>query len=159
MTVLLANHFPNATVYGVDLSPVPEAIKAEARHSGRRVEFIQGNIDNLIDQHLALGSGTVDFILHRFLAAALPSYLDYLRETVFPLLRPGGQVEMRDVTGAQFYHSDLKVAGSATCVSRDWYWFSGYKEAMQRRGTADRCVNILCQSFITHICGVQLQQP
>jgi 16S rRNA A1518/A1519 N6-dimethyltransferase RsmA/KsgA/DIM1 with predicted DNA glycosylase/AP lyase activity len=40
-TIQLANMFPAATVYGIDLSPVPVAVKQVAP---KNVHFVQGNI-------------------------------------------------------------------------------------------------------------------
>ena len=137
MTLLLAEHFPNATVYGMDLSPVPDSARHEASRFGGRIQFLQGNIFHVFDNHPSLRSGTFDFIFHRSLYAGIQSYMGYLREVVMPLLRPGGWVEMHDVPGLDFYQSDPNAPGSAICVSDDWLWRGLLRAAEQQRGRRD----------------------
>lgn len=90
MTLAIAHHFPNATVYGIDLSSIPASTLAEAEHLNGRVHFLQGNILSLASKHPALQRETVDFVFHRLLVAGMSSYFVYLRDAVTPLLKPGG---------------------------------------------------------------------
>lgn len=138
MTFLMARHFPNATIYGIDLSPVPETTRLEAERYNGRVKFIEGNVFNMIDEHPALQSGTVDFIYHRLLSAALKSYHTYLHQVVCPLLKPGGVVEMHDFVGPSWYHSDPCQPGSARCVSDDWLWIKPLMSAFNRQDPFDK---------------------
>lgn len=144
MTLLMAEYFPNATIYGVDLSPVPATAQEEAKRLGGRVQFIEGNMFNLVDKHPALGSGTADFVYHRLLVAAQKSYLEYLRNVVMPLLRPGGWVEMHDTPALRWYQDDLRTPGSAKKISNDWLWIKPWNEgAAPRLGVQDTFLSIV----------------
>jgi hypothetical protein len=46
MTLLMANQLPNATIYGIDLSPVPTSSKSE--RFGGHVNSIEGNVLTLM---------------------------------------------------------------------------------------------------------------
>ena len=111
---------------------------SEAERFGGRVRFVEGNVFTLIDKHPALQSGTVDFVFHRLLVAGLPSYHAYLRQVVYPLLKPGGSVEMHDSVGLRWYQSDPDRPGSATCVSDDWLWTTTFESVLRHRGHRDR---------------------
>lgn len=92
MTMYFAKRFPNAQVYAVDLAPV----NIPKEHIPPNVEFIQGNITDLIDTDPRLASGSVDFLYSRLLASGMQDWKKYF-ECVASLLRRGGVVEMHDL--------------------------------------------------------------
>lgn len=137
MTVLLADFLPNATVFGIDLSPIPKATKLETERYGGRVRFIEGNIFNLVGKHPALAGNNMDFVFHRLLNVGVKSFEAYLRNVVFPLLRPGGWAEMQDLFGERWYQSDPDIPGRSRCVSHDWLWTKTWDEAKTEHGKQD----------------------
>ena len=66
MTLLLAKQFPNAVVYGVDLSPVQRPIGCP-----KNVKFIAGNIFDLIESHDEFGAGSFDYIFSRLIVSGV----------------------------------------------------------------------------------------
>jgi SAM-dependent methyltransferase len=122
MTILLAERFPNAHIYGVDISLVPDAAKQQAAAAGvsERVTWIQGNIFSLVESNPALKAGSVDFVFHRMIRAARLSYYDYLYNVVNALLRPGGWVEMQDNQDPLWY----TFKNNAPISGETWPWLS-----------------------------------
>ena len=82
MTHMLAAKYPDAQVIGVDMAPV-----LVSRHGMRpNVEYIQGDIKELIGRHPRLGLGSFDYIFQRFLLFGIRDWGNHL-ETISTLLR------------------------------------------------------------------------
>jgi SAM-dependent methyltransferase len=122
MTILLAQHFPNAHVYGIDISPFPSMAieQATAASVADRLTWIQGNIFNLVNNHPALQPNSVDYLYHRMIRAARISYYDYLYDVVNVLVRPGGWVEMHDQQDPVRY----TVKDNRPITGDIWPWLS-----------------------------------
>lgn len=109
MTVLLGKKFPEATVYGVDLSPI------DIEDKPANVSFIQGNIHNLIGQDPRLQRGSADYIYSRFMAAGVEDWLEHIK-SISTLLAPGGYLELHESIRATWRDENDEE------VSRDWKW-------------------------------------
>ncbi|KAL2258658.1 hypothetical protein VTK26DRAFT_7958 [Humicola hyalothermophila] len=99
-TLQLASLFPYASVYGLDLSPVPEATLALAPAN---VTWVKGNVleagtgapgTEAVDQVLA--PGTVDYIFSRLLFTGMNDWPRYLA-TAARALKPGGMIECQEL--------------------------------------------------------------
>jgi ubiquinone/menaquinone biosynthesis C-methylase UbiE len=125
MTSIIAERFPSAKIYGVDLSPIPSSIRPKPQN----VEFIQGNILELEDERLQ--EGTSDYIFHRMLVAGITDWPGYIKKC-FTLLKPCGYLEMQDLA---FPFHDI----NGKEISQDWDWFKIMREASLRRGVDLDC--------------------
>ena len=134
MSLFMAEYFQNAIVYGVDISPVPTSMQAEAERIGR-VHFIQGNIYEIACKHPNLQLESVDYIFHCLLAPAMESCFVYLRDIVAPFLKPGGWIEMHDSPCLDFYSS---ASGKTEMVSAHWRWSKQTRDQFELRGQGDR---------------------
>lgn len=123
MTKVLAQRFPVAKVYGVDLS----AIDAEGVASN--VEFIRGNIANLIGVDERLTPGSADYVFSRFLVAGIDDWEAHIK-AVARLLAPGGWLEMHDLKVLHWYSLQ-----TGECLSREWEWL---KSLEKREPTSDK---------------------
>lgn len=84
----IASHYPNAQVYGVDLSPVPIV-----REKLPNIEYIQANFDDLTNPRepdSRFGIGTFDYIFSRLLVLGMTNWQDYISRCV-ALAKPGVQ--------------------------------------------------------------------
>lgn len=87
----LAQQYPSATIYGVDISPVP-AISEKPEN----VEYILGDIKQLAgasDERIK--DGDVDYIYQRLLICGMTDWPGYV-EQMTKLLRSGGYMEIHD---------------------------------------------------------------
>ena len=66
MTLNLAERFPSAIVYGVDISPPPAHAQERAKKLGN-IAWIPGNIFHLIGQHPQLQVESADFVYSNML--------------------------------------------------------------------------------------------
>ena len=130
MTLLIAQRFPNAQVYGIDLSPIPPSAResAEGLNLSDRIHWLQGNIFDIVASHPDIRLGVADYVYHRFLVAGMKSYDEYLRDAVRPLLKSGGWVEMHYLPGLTWFDSTNKP------VSLDWTWTKVVNASMRSKG-------------------------
>ncbi|KAF2207739.1 hypothetical protein CERZMDRAFT_50462, partial [Cercospora zeae-maydis SCOH1-5] len=93
VTKTLAEAFPSAQVYGVDLTPVPQI-----RDFPPNVHFLQGNIDEPTQTptRLPSPSNLFDLCFERLCANTIPDAANLIR-LQFQLLKPGGWIEMHDI--------------------------------------------------------------
>lgn len=108
MALLLAKKFPNASVYGVDLSHIDV-------DKPQNLCFIQGNIHNLIDKDPRLQRGSADYIYSRFMAAGVEDWLEHIK-SISSLLAPGGYIELHESIRANWRDENDEE------ISRDWKW-------------------------------------
>ncbi|CAK3816294.1 Hypothetical predicted protein [Lecanosticta acicola] len=109
MTLFLAERFPNAKVYGVDLSPI------HLENVPPNVEFIQGNVHHLIGKDERLQPGTFDFVFWRYLCMGVPDWEEHVSK-VARLVREGGWVEMHEHFMPALWKDDRHV-------TKDSEWF------------------------------------
>ncbi|MCJ1377794.1 hypothetical protein MMC17_000890 [Xylographa soralifera] len=128
VTCALGSLFPHATVYGVDLSPVP------ARPTPPNVTFIQGDIRKLAGHDPRFAPASFDFVFNRLLVCGITDWPAYVR-AVAGLLRPGGWAEMQDLNYAHYRNGRL--------CSADWAWMQAVY-----RGAAHKGLDVECGSHI-----------
>lgn len=116
--------YPNAQIYGVDLSPVPD------RNKPSNVDFIQGDIRKLMNNDPRLEVSTVDYIFSRLLILGMTGWQDYI-DGVVSLLKPGGWVEMQE------YDLDSYLNGER--CSDTWPWLVALKKQAVKRGWDLNC--------------------
>ncbi|KAK4498581.1 hypothetical protein PRZ48_011239 [Zasmidium cellare] len=116
----LAGMHPNASVIGVDLSPVPSS-----ESTPPNVAFIQGDIHELAGDNAQvpeLQPGSFDYIFSRMLVFGIrdwPEHFSRLKR----LLAPGGWLELQEVDLTGFYD------GQENLMSSHWIWLSEQREA------------------------------
>ena len=89
-TVLLAEMYPDATVVGLDYSPVPDIHPKPSN-----VVYVLGRLEDLIDKHPLLKTGTFDLVYHRMLILAITHWSEYVARAR-SLLKPGGYIECQE---------------------------------------------------------------
>ena len=119
VTCQLGNTYPAAQVYGVDLSPVPPGPKPP------NVEYITGDVRQLLNRDKRLALGSADFVFSRLLVLGMTDWAAYVQDMA-SLLLPGGWVEMQD------YALDWYLHG-AHC-SGEWGWLKALFLAAQQKG-------------------------
>ncbi|EME41905.1 hypothetical protein DOTSEDRAFT_27014 [Dothistroma septosporum NZE10] len=125
MTNILAQRFPKAQVYGVDLSAVePDDVPSN-------VEFIRGNVTKLIGVDERLAPGSADYVFSRFLLAGVDDWESHIK-SVARLLAPGGWLEMHD--GKTLHYYDYQT-GEA--LSKDWEWLSFFDKRAPEQDKSD----------------------
>lgn len=136
-TVEMAKLFPSATVYGLDLSRVPEAVVELAPEN---VTWATGNVLD-VDEHLKptddtgvdaiFAPSSLDYVFSRLLVLGLDNWPRYCK-TAAGALKSGGIIEIQDVDWPFF-----RVATSEQ-PSSDWEWHQQTVSAMDRAGMSTR---------------------
>ncbi|KAL8878940.1 MAG: hypothetical protein Q9198_003350 [Flavoplaca austrocitrina] len=124
ITRQLGETYPNARVYGIDLSPVP------AGQTTPNVEFILGDVRKLIGSHPRFDHGSTDFVFSRLLVCGMTDWQGYVKDMV-SILRPGGWVEMQDLV------IELYLYGSQ--CSGEWEWMKAIHAAAEKKGLDLQC--------------------
>ncbi|KAI4104261.1 MAG: hypothetical protein LQ339_003880 [Xanthoria mediterranea] len=124
VTRQLGDAYPAAKVYGVDLSPVPSGPKPP------NVEYILGDVGQLLNNDPRLAHGSADFVFSRLLLLGITDWAGYVRD-VASLLRPGGWVEMQDLALEWYLHG--------TYCSGEWEWMQALFAAGEQKGWDLRC--------------------
>ena len=115
--------YPSATVYGVDLSPVPPTEATDAIPSTPpNVEYIIGDIRKLAEGDDRLKAGNFDCIFQRLLVCGMTHWQSYISQMA-TLLRPGSWLEIHDY--AEIWYNARE---SDRMISGDWKW----QQAMRR---------------------------
>jgi SAM-dependent methyltransferase len=119
-TIQMAKIFPSAKVYGIDLSPVPEAAQKLAPAN---TIWARGNIldaddsqytDNALNREIFTPGG-LDYLFGRMLFLGINDWAWYFT-TASKSLRSGGIIEHQDLDW-KFYR-----VGTSECLSDDWEW-------------------------------------
>lgn len=103
VTTQLGNLYPNAQVYGIDLSPVPQIHRPPTN-----VTYIQGDLHALPRLDPRLTPGQADLAFGRLLVCGIrdwPACVAAMRDQV----RPGGWVELQDLNNRLFDASGRRV--------------------------------------------------
>lgn len=119
-TRYLGELFPSATVYGVDISPVPAS-----SHSPPNVSYIIDDIHTVAKTDARLVTGTLDYIYQRLLICGMTDWASHVREMA-TLLKPGGWMEVHDYVDVWF--KDGRVC------SGHWKWLKAMREGTRRLG-------------------------
>ena len=111
MTNMLAARFPEAQVIGVDIAPVPEG-----RHEKfDNVNYVQGDIRDLIGQGTTFEAGSFDYVFQRLLVFGLSRWPEYIA-LITTLLKPSGWLEVQEAT-MQLY------SGADEPISNTWWHY------------------------------------
>ena len=104
MTNMLASMYPEAHVIGIDIAPVPES-----RHGKRpNVEYIQGDIRELVGKDPRLEPGSFDYLFQRFMLYGVTEWDVYLK-TISTLLRAEGWLEIQEISAQVYSESGDRV--------------------------------------------------
>lgn len=126
VTRYLGSIYPSASVYGIDISPVPLTTASDAiPTTPPNVEYIVGDIRKLAGEDELLKAGNFDCIFQRLLVCGMTQWQSYISQMA-TLLCPGGWLEIHDY--AEFWYNAQE---SGQKISGDWKW----QHAM-RRGAA-----------------------
>ena len=129
-TRLLGTAFPDAQVYGIDLSRVPE----QATSTPANVGFIQGDIRALVkSQDPRLPANAIDYAFNRLLVCGMTDWQGYV-DDVAALLKPGGWAEMQDYDW-DWYSGDEE----GKLCSASWKWLAAIREQARRKGWDLNC--------------------
>ena len=128
VTRQVASTYPSATVYGVDLSPVPPTNASDAISSTpANVEYVIGDIRKLAKEDKRLSAGNFDCIYQRLLVCGMTHWPSYISQMA-AVLRPGvGWLEIHDYAEISYNAHD-----SDRITSADWKWLKA-----MRRGAAE----------------------
>ncbi|CAD6592904.1 MAG: hypothetical protein ASARMPRED_006786 [Alectoria sarmentosa] len=120
----LGTTYPAANcIYGIDLSPIPN-INRPGESPGN-ISFIQGDVRKLSQTDERLAPGTFDYIFSRLLICGMTDWAGYMRDTVAPLLKPGGWVEVQDLDYVWYKHGHV--------CSGEWKWLQAINEGAKRK--------------------------
>ena len=122
--------YPKASsIYGIDLSPVPQIHRAKPQ--AQNISYIQGDVRKLAERDERLGAGTFDYIFSRLLVCGMTDWMGYMRDTVVPLLKPGGWVEVQDLDYIWYKHSRV--------CSNDWPWLKAIEHGAKKKDMDLHC--------------------
>ena len=124
----MAQQYPDATVYGVDISNVPPF-----SNTPKNVEYINGDIKKLASQNDGrLREGELDFVYQRLLICGMTDWPNYVK-LMTRLLRPGGFMEIHDY--AYIYYKRSSQSGEADkIISNDWKWLKAMRRGAPQLG-------------------------
>ncbi|KAF9699117.1 hypothetical protein EKO04_002857 [Ascochyta lentis] len=150
--------FPEASVYGVDLSAVP-ALRPKLNN----IEYLQGDVVELAatETDTCLAKGTFDYVFSRFMMGGIMDWKGYI-QLCLALLKPGAWIEMQEPDMARFLLppsgnaydvysktptlEDLK--GNTVSVGEDpESWRAVWQNLMRFRGLEPRVGALLANYF------------
>ncbi|CAK1365355.1 hypothetical protein CB0940_08938 [Cercospora beticola] len=147
VTDFIGNRFPNAQVYGLDISDVPVHI----RNHPPNVQFLKGNATtNSPDQWLTQDAASkpvldasthFDLIFSRLLVCGMTNWPQYVSR-VHTLLKPGGRIELHDIDWT--WYNSLSPTPE-TPISNNWKWLTAAKSVASKRGMDWTCARSLPQ--------------
>lgn len=124
----MAQQYPSATVYGVDISNVPP-------FSGTpdNVEYITADIKSLADSDdERIKEGELDYIYQRLLICGMTDWPGYIRQMA-KLLKPGGYLEIHDY--AEIWYKRSSPSGEDDQnLSKDWKWQQEMRRGAKQLG-------------------------
>ncbi|KAK6592066.1 methyltransferase domain-containing protein [Botrytis cinerea] len=131
-TIQIATILPSATIYGLDLTPVPEESR---RMAPGNVVWAQENVldvdynqpDGGILSREIFKPGELDYVFGRMLFLGISNWPKYF-STTSHALRSGGIIEHQDLDW-KFYR-----VGTSECVSDDWEWHKAILSGAQKSG-------------------------
>ena len=130
VTYHLGATYPAASsIYGLDISPVPHI----QRHvpPAPNIAYIQGDVKKLAQTDERFPAGGFDYIFSRLLICGMTDWWGYMRDTVVPLLKPGGWVEVQDLDYVWYKHGRV--------CSAEWDWLEAIREGARKKGLDLNC--------------------
>ena len=129
VTCYLGESFPDALVWGIDISPVP------TRHrKPENVTFVQGDFLTLAESDERFAKASTDLVFNRLLVCGMTDWQKYI-ETTVTMLRPRGYLEVQEVEWNWYVEGRV--------VSEDWEWVKVYYAALQSKGLDPYCARKL----------------
>lgn len=126
-TRLLNTAFPDAQVFGVDLSPIPD------RPTTANVEFIQGDIRALTKtQDPRFLSNSTGYVFSRLLICGMTGWQDYVNDMT-TLLKPRGWLEMQEYDLDWYSYEDGMVESNL------WSWLAAFRKEAEKQGWDFNC--------------------
>jgi SAM-dependent methyltransferase len=127
MTLYLAQKYPQATIYGVDLmhnvSPQGRALADKLGN----IRWVQGNFFDLVGTHPEVEDASFDLTYSRLVVAGLKSWTAYIG-AIKRLLKPGGWCEIHELSDIAFYDAENRI------ISADWEWVNVINSNSMSRG-------------------------
>jgi len=135
-TVQIAATFPFAKVYGLDLSPVPEATERMAPENvtwalGNALEVDYTKSGSNIMAREIFTPGGLDYIFGRMLFLGINDWARYFSIASYAL-KSGGLIEHQDLDW-KFYR-----AGTSECLSDSWEWHRAVVSGAEKSGLSTR---------------------
>ena len=131
-TVQIAGIFPSAKVYGLDISPVPEAARKMAPANAA---WAVGNVldvdynkpgDDVMSREIFTPGG-LDYIFGRMLFLGINNWSRYF-SVAYQSLRSGGIIEHQDLDWK--FHR----VGTSECLSDKWEWHRAVVSGAEKSG-------------------------
>lgn len=122
-TLDLARHYgPNAQIYGLDLSAVPQAA---SRRAPPNLRWLRGNfLEDLTEsdkyRNPIFENNTFSHIFARALVCRINNWPKF-HTKVYDLLAPGGSIEHQD-PDTEWYQLDLSSPTGRRSVDSSWGW-------------------------------------
>lgn len=130
VTCCLGERFPDALVWGIDLSPVP----VMHHQKPNNVTFVRGDFLTLVAGDGRFAKGSTDLIFSRLLVFGMTDWQRYI-ETAASMLKPGGYMEVQEV--------ERKWYSEGQVISEDCEWMKAYFAALQSKGLDPYCAEKL----------------
>ncbi len=125
VTCYLGNRFPDALVWGIDISPVPSI-----HDKPDNVTFVQGDFLTLAASDDRFRQGSADLVFSRLLICGMTGWEAYVG-TAVKLLRPGGYLEVQEVESGWYVEGEE--------ITRGWEWLKAYYAALEAKGLDPYC--------------------
>ena len=105
------------------------------------------------DERLAAGS--FDYVFNRLLICGVTDWAGYMRDTVVPLLKPGGWFEMQDLDYVWFRNGEV--------CSGEWNWVKKIEAGARKKGLdlhcGSRAAEYMRQAGLADVSVVQYRAP
>ena len=127
----LAQRFPDATVLGVDITPVPTF-----SNTPQNISYIAGDIKQVARSDERFMDGDLDYIFGRFLLGGMTAWPAYIRQMA-SLLRPGGYLEMHEAAFRLYKCSSATPRlprDDDPVISADWPWLRVLRRGGEQLG-------------------------
>ncbi|KAI9665671.1 MAG: hypothetical protein M1821_003605 [Bathelium mastoideum] len=121
VTTDIARAYPSAKVFGVDIS-----LQTASSEKPPNVEYIEGNIFQLVEHDERFKPGSFDFVFHRLLICGITNWQRYMN-AVAPLLKPGAFCEFHDYEWQHYSECDEPIWS-------DWKMMKAYKAVAKQKG-------------------------
>lgn len=134
-TLDLARHYsPDAQIYGLDLSAIPEAARSRAPSN---LTWLRGNFLEDLEMtdeggHRVFENNTFSHIFARALVYGIDNWHKFYAKT-YDLLAPGGWIEHHDLD-MEWYQLDPSSPTGRRSVDSSWGWPPAHRDACHAKG-------------------------